>query len=202
MREPEPALALEPPSAHADGAAAEAPMLELEELGPASEYDDEPVVEATLAAEPHAELEILGEHELDDDDHAAPPESGRELVTSPRESQRVTVAAPALPDDAALELLELSEESEPEPPSLLRAAVVRPRPPTEARLLEAPPVEARPSEAPASAALAPEVPAFELQAPEVVRARIPAAHAAAYLTAARAPRPETFGALLDAALEL
>jgi len=42
----------------------------------------------------------------------------------------------------------------------------------------------------------------ELPPADVIRPQLVAAEVAAYLTAARAPRPETFGLLLDAALEL
>lgn len=282
-------------------AVAEAPM-ELEELGPASEFDNDPVVEiqlepahedvahlAPVVEDGRPALDIVGEQHVaepepeahDEYEREQPPESGRELVASPHESQRVAVAAPVMPEEPSLELVEHQHELEPEraPESSrnLRAASVTesvpmeseplelepqlppklqsplPEPPEVAAIEEEPPtqqfeidrgehvvepaaephlVTAEPTPPEAEPVLAepaiadvvaePELPEAELafsppEAPaveaavaapveippaEIIRPQLVAADVAAYITAARAPRPETFGVLLDAALDL
>lgn len=286
-------------------AVAEAPM-ELEELGPASEYDSLPVVEVQLvehAQEPVAsltpavedgrpDLDIVGERahmehvgeelalpqeheeheEHEEEEREQPPESGRELVASPYESQRVAVATPSAPEELSLELHE-HVEPPPESSKNLRVAPAVPEtsavvpfeerlepelpPKLQAPMVETPdlgfdeertmevqldrgvhPVEAAPEPheveagpvsepveidrsehvvepaaephlvdatrvveaepAPVVQAAAP----VEIPSADVIRPQILAADVAAYLTAARAPRPETFGVLLDAALDL
>ncbi len=74
--------------------------LELEELGPADEVHDEPVVEIEVEEEPHVEERA-----------SEPPASGRSLVASPHESSRVPVAGAITEEEHGLELHE-----EPSPP--------------------------------------------------------------------------------------
>ena len=307
-------------------AVAAEPLMELEELGPASEYDDDPVVEIQLEppAPPVENLAPALEEAPAHDDEYHPPESGRELVASPHESQRVAVAAPSVPEEVSLELhehelpppessrnLRAAPALEPELPPKLQtplpeAPVLEDEQPTqqfkvavpaeleldraehvveaapEPHLVEAGPpsepldldraehvVEAAPEPhpveesfeaelpletapvveepqpaveepppaveepAPVIEALAPlveepppaaEAPAVVVAAPleappiveaaleaaapaempvaDVIRPQIVAADVAAYIAAARAPRPETFGVLFDAALDL
>lgn len=187
-------------------AVAEMPAMELEELGPADEVHEihieeaaflGPVVEegrpvenivAENVALPSAEPE---EPEEPEERVSEPPESGRELVATPHESARLAVAAPATPDPNALEL---TEDAEPAPESA-RNLRVAPATPQTSDVFDLEPARIEPA-SPQTVAIKPE------ELVDAIRPAVMAADVAAYVGAARAPRPETFGVLLDAALDL
>lgn len=259
-------------------AVAEVPM-ELEELGPADEiHEDEHIVEIQVEEEPVAALSPVVEEgrpaedivavesalplheepEPEEERISEPPASGRELVATPYESQRLAVAAPATPDQHALDL---AEEPEPPPESSrnLRAApevpttsdVIelqpsmparveplhiepepQPEPPieelhAEPQLRAEQPLESEPAPAPSIEPVRLHVEEPEAAPPQqvavavslaaaprpvehvvvgvdadVIHAELTPADVASFIGAARAPRPETFGVLLDAALDL
>ncbi len=174
-------------------AVAEVPM-ELEELGPA---DEEEVVHDIHISAPMKAAPPISEPappppvpEVERTEQ--PPESGRELVAAPHESARMAVAAPATPDPNALELL--TEEHAP-PPESSRNLKVAPATPQTSDVFDLePPVRVEPGPPPLP--FAPE------KLVDIVRPVVMAADVAAYIEASRSPRPETFGVLLDAALDL
>ena len=144
---------------------APAEMMELEELGPADDLEEHehvveiqvderdvsltPIVEdgrpiEDLAAEYApiaAPLEAVPQTE-EEEPISEPPTSGRELVATPYESQRLAVAAPATPDPNALEL---AEEPEP-PPESSRNLRVAPAVPTTSDVIELPLARESPAE--------------------------------------------------------
>lgn len=178
-------------------AVADVPM-ELEELGPADEVNDEDLVEIHVE-EPAPKLEVVADYSreppVEEERISEPPESGRELVVAPHESARMAVAAPATPDPIGLELHEKREQEDEPPPESARNLRAAPAVPQTSDVFD----------------LEPTIPKIEpIMAPpidprehvDVVRPVIVPADVAAFTSAARAPRPETFGTLLDAALDL
>lgn len=165
-------------------AVAEMPM-ELEELGPADEDDLEShVVEIDVDDRISGEVAPAPPLEIANDERSSePPASGRELVAVPHESARVAVAAP----------VDLREEDEP-PPESARNLKVAPAIPQTSDVFDlepqirVEPIAARPID--------------PRKLVDVVRPAAIADDVAAFTSAARAPRPETFGTLLDAALDL
>lgn len=151
------------------------------------------------APEPEApELDLAEGSQLDDHE---PPTQQFELdrsqhaIEAAPEPHLVEAGPPSEPVDLDRSEHAIAPAAEPhlvtaepdEPPTLVLRAPVIEAPPIEAAPIEAAPIEAAPIEVPG---------------PDVLRPQLVPADVAAYITAARAPRPETFGQLLDAALEL
>jgi len=152
-----------------------------------------------------------------------PPASGRELVATPHESARLKVSAPAVPEEITLEPAHVPEpvaQIVPEPTPMVAtpmpiapvAAVpsVPPVAPAAPVIKTPPPPPLPPEQIAASVALAAEGAqagraiesvAVTLEA-AVIRPGVTPADVAAIVGAARTFKPETFGALLDAALDL
>ena len=169
--------------------------MELEELGPADELDehgveievDDRISGEVEPAKPPMDLIVEAANappvEQDEHDDDEPPASGRELVGTPHESARIAVAAP----------VDLAAEHEP-PPESARNLKVAPAIPQTSDVFDLEPqIRVEP-------VMAPPIDPRELV--DVVRPTVIAADVAAFTSAARAPRPETFGTLLDAALDL